>query len=146
MPLPCRVLCLVKTNQDWQTTGMDEAEEFAELERAAESWVKATKPDPSRIEELWNFYYHKDDPYRTVLNGHIVLEDFLNQILRESFRKPDGLLDFSFAKKLALLLRVWRTSWSLYVLKIRCSSWRRSSDQNTRLECAHSTYLLSLSF
>ena len=82
---------------------MDEAEEFAELERAAESWVKATKPDPSRIEELWNFYYHKDDPYRTVLNGHIVLEDFLNQILREWFRKPDGLLDFSFAKKLALV-------------------------------------------
>ncbi len=82
---------------------MDAAEEFAELERAVETWVKVTKPDPSRIEDLWDLYYKKEDPYRTVLNGHLVMEDLLNQILRESFRQPDGLLDFSFANKLALL-------------------------------------------
>jgi hypothetical protein len=83
---------------------MSDEEELAALERDIESFVKERAPTQQHLDTLWERYYSRhDEEYRTVLGGHLMLEELIDQILIESFKEPETVLDFNFAVKLQIL-------------------------------------------
>jgi hypothetical protein len=91
-----------------------ESETTESLEKELESLVgearwsqQHSEAFKERSDEMFQRFIQGNPMYLPVLNGHLLVEDLLNQILTQSLCNPDCLRDgFSFADRLSILQSV----------------------------------------
>jgi hypothetical protein len=82
-------------------------EEFETIKGEFKSWSEYSKDFETRNKELWTQFSKHNPMYLPVLNGHLMIEELLNQLLSESVKHPKCLRDdYTFAERLNILQSV----------------------------------------
>jgi hypothetical protein len=81
-------------------------EEFETIEREFKQRSES-KDFETRSREMWTQFARHNPAYMPVLNGHVLIEGLLDQLLFESIKHPNCLRDnYSFAERLNILQSV----------------------------------------
>jgi len=82
-------------------------EEFETIQSEFQQWLENLKIPEARVDEMFAQFSRRNPAYSPVLNGHLLIEGLLDQLLFESLRNPKCLRDsYSFAEKLNILQSV----------------------------------------